>query len=157
MPVSVSAGVTRLPARLRAVAALVPPGARVADVGCGDGHLTAHLRSAGHSVIPTELAGPGARTRARLGDCRVGDGLSVLAPDEVDVVVLAGIGGRTLRGILEAGGPVIAGASLLLLQPMAPIEPLLQWLSGRLEVLEDVIAVDRGRPYRVLAVRGGRS
>ncbi len=43
----------RLPARLRALAALLPPGA-VADVGAGHGALALHLARGGRRVIATE-------------------------------------------------------------------------------------------------------
>src|SRR5437899_9825594 len=92
--------------RLRAVAAAVPRGAgSVADVGAGDGQLARHLAARPQRVVATErLPGPFERLQARSPglDCRLGDGLSVLRPGEVEGVVLAGMGGRTIARVLAA-------------------------------------------------------
>src|SRR5438874_5256025 len=81
-----------LPLRLLAVAEAVPAGAVVADIGCGDGQLAAHLAARGHRVVATEARpGPAARARERLGDCRLGPGLEPLVPGEVEVIVMAGM------------------------------------------------------------------
>ena len=127
----------------------------MADVGCGDGPLTLHLRSLGHRVIPTErLPGPALRARERLGECRLGDGLEPIVPGEVDVVVVAGMGGETMARILARSPGVVRTLDRLVLQPQQRAEALLKFLAaGGFSVLEERSAIDRGRPYTVLVVR----
>jgi tRNA (adenine22-N1)-methyltransferase len=147
-----------VPSRLRAVAAAIPPGATVADVGCGDGQLARLLREHGHDVIATELRpGPAARARERLGDCRLGDGLEPLGLREVEVAVIAGMGGNTIRGILERTPDVAAALERIVLQPQQRVDELRTWLQeARYELLAEHAAVDRRRPYTVLVVRAPR-
>ena len=88
----------------------------MADVGCGDGQLAAHLAARGHRVVATEARpGPAARARARLGECRLGDGLEPLVPGEVDVIVVAGMGGGTIAGLFDRSPAVAASARLWVL------------------------------------------
>ncbi len=133
----------------------MPPGVAVADVGCGDGQLTLHLRSLGHLVIPTErLPGPALRARERLGDCRLGEGLSPISPGEVEVAVIAGMGGETIARILERAGDAVRHLDRLVLQPQQRVEALRRWLPAHAyRVLEERSAVDRRRTYTVLVVR----
>lgn len=133
----------------------VPPGASVADIGCGDGHLAEVLRERGHRVVPVERRpGPAARARERLGDCRLGDGLEPLVPGEVQVAVVAGMGGHTIRGILERSPALVAALDRLVLQPQQHADQLAAWTeSAGYRVLARREAVDRGRRYTVLVVR----
>jgi tRNA (adenine22-N1)-methyltransferase len=105
------------------VAELVPPGSSVADVGAGDGLLAAWLVARGHRVIATEnKPGPLAVARQRLDplgvECRLGDGLAPLEPGEVEVAVIAGMGGGTIGRILAASPEVVARLQALVLQPV---------------------------------------
>lgn len=127
----------------------------MADVGCGDGQLAAHLAARGHRVVATEArSGPAARARARLGECRLGDGLEPLAAGEVDVIVVAGLGGGTIAGLLARSPEVGGAAGLWILQPMQRAERLRAWLAGAGHVLvREAAAADRGRLYTVLVVR----
>ena len=104
-----------LDARLAAAAAYVRPGSAAADVGCDHGKLAAYLAASGRCprVIASDVrAQPLARARAlcaQLGvqalvDCRLGDGLSVLRPGEVQDIVIAGVSGVTAAQML-AGAP----------------------------------------------------
>jgi tRNA (adenine22-N1)-methyltransferase len=147
--------------RLRAVAAVVPAEAGgLADVGAGDGQLARHLVARGHRVVATERTrGPFERLRAQSPDldCRLGDGLSVIAPAEVEGVVLAGMGGRTIARLLSdamATRPaVLAGLRWLVLQPQQDVDRLVGWLGTEgFRTLSSEEAVERGRPYRVLLV-----
>ena len=104
-----------LDARLAAAAAYVRPGSAAAAVGCDHGKLAAYLAASGRCprVIASDVrAQPLARARAlcaQLGvqalvDCRLGDGLSVLRPGEVQDIVIAGVSGVTAAQML-AGAP----------------------------------------------------
>ena len=125
--------------RLRMTAGLVPPGARLADIGTDHGYLPAALLLEG--TIPWALAAdlrPGPLSRAKetaralgLQDrmaFRLCDGLSGIRPEEIDAAVLAGMGGETIAGILERAPwsrekPVIV-------QPQSTQEDLRVWLAG---------------------------
>jgi tRNA (adenine22-N1)-methyltransferase len=144
-----------LPRRLLAVAEAVPAGAAVADIGCGDGQLAAHLAGLGHRVVATEARpGPAERARQRLGDCRLGLGLEPLAPDEVDVIVMAGMGGGTIAAVLASSPQVAGSARLWVLQPMQRLQRLRDWLAAEGHGVErELSATERGRVYTVLVVR----
>jgi tRNA (adenine22-N1)-methyltransferase len=106
-------------------------------------------------VVATERRpGPAERARARLGECRLGEGLEPLVPGEVDVAVIAGMGGNTIASILERSPDVVRQLSLLLLQPMQRQGELCEWLDrNQFQLLGEVPAADRGRSYTVLIVR----
>jgi tRNA (adenine22-N1)-methyltransferase len=112
------------------VAQLVPAGRSVADIGTGDGKLAAWLFAAGHRVIATENK-PGPRIEALrllepLGiECRLGDGLQPILRGEVEVAVIAGMGGRAIGRILAASPEVATSLRSLILQPVQHGEELL--------------------------------
>jgi tRNA (adenine22-N1)-methyltransferase len=151
--------------RLRAVAAAVPADASsVADVGAGDGQLARHLSAEGRRVVATERV-PGPFERLRAGspalDCRLGDGLSVLRPAEVECVVLAGMGGRTIARLLGsalASSPaLLRGLRCLVLQPQQRTRELRSWLQrAGFRTLSSAETTDRGRSYTVLVVQPPR-
>lgn len=115
------------------MAELVPAGRSAADIGTGDGKLAAWLARRGHRVIATEnKAGPREVSRRLLDplgvECRLGEGLAPIARGEVDVAVIAGMGGRTIGRILAASPEVVAGLEALVLQPVQHREELLAQL-----------------------------
>ncbi len=118
------------------MARLVPAGRSVADVGTGDGKLAAWLAGAGHRVIATEnKPGPRGEALRRLGplgiECRLGEGLEPILPGEVEVVVIAGMGGRSIGRILAGSPEVVRSLQALVLQPIQQAEELLADLLGR--------------------------
>ncbi|MGB9921076.1 MAG: tRNA (adenine(22)-N(1))-methyltransferase [Moorellales bacterium] len=159
--------VTALPPRLVAVAGFVPPGERVADIGCGDGRLAAYLAVVRKCrVIATEasLAGFGlARQRlepyADRIEVRWGRGLAPLRPGEVEVVIVAGMGGITIADILETS-PRGRHPRYFVLQPMARTAYLRQWLArAGWRLLDEELVEDRGRFYEIIltAPTGGKA
>jgi tRNA (adenine22-N1)-methyltransferase len=151
-----AAGARRLPPRLSAVAAVVPPAARsAADVGAGDGQLAGHLASRGLRVVATEgRAGPFARLRAAAPelDCRLGAGLEPLRPGEVEGVVLAGLGGHRIVSILEASPEVAGALDWLVLQPQQHAGRLVEWLRSAGYRVRATTAVQGRHSYTVLLV-----
>ena len=151
--------------RLACLAALVPPGARLADVGTDHGKLPIALLRAGRvaSAIGSDIgAGPlehAARNAAEHGaalSLRLAPGLDAVQPDECDTVSIAGMGGQTIADILRAAPWTADGAHLLLLQPMTMAYELRQWLWANGYAIEREAPCREGRRhYVVIVARGG--
>lgn len=152
--------------RLRAIANQIPQGARLADVGTDHGHLPVWLLLNGKidRAIAADLrAGPldrARKTARQYGQTewvsfRLCDGLADVGPDEVDTVVIAGMGGETISAILKAA-PWTREGKLLLLQPMTGAPRLREWLQVNEYVILDEEIVREGKKlYSIWTVRGG--
>jgi tRNA (adenine22-N1)-methyltransferase len=145
------------------LAALVPAGARVADVGSDHGWLPLALLASGRArfAVATE------RTAARaLGirrppsgapwgnrfAVRVGDGLAPLHRDDrIETIVLAGLGGRKIARILEGPLPACVSLHCLVLQPRTEAASLRAWLSTRgFRLSAETLVAERGRYHLTL-------
>jgi len=153
--------------RLLALARLVPPGSRVADIGTDHGLLPVYLAEEGISplVIGVDAnRGPFDTARRNVQACltagkvdlRLGDGLTPLRPGEVDVVIIAGLGGAAIREILSQAPEVAEGLKRLILQPMNASETVRRWLCGHgwLIVEEDLVS-ENGQLYEIIAAEKG--
>ena len=98
--------------RLKAVAELVTPGMRLADVGTDHGYIPIYLTEAG--VIPSAIAmdinkGPLERAKEHIREhglegkiqTRLSDGLKNLQMNEADCMIAAGMGGGLVIRILS--------------------------------------------------------
>jgi tRNA (adenine22-N1)-methyltransferase len=157
----------KLGKRLATIAALVPPGSILADIGTDHAYLPVYLVSEG--LVPRAVAGevnPGpfkaageALARVGLADkvsLRFGDGLTVLAAGEVDTAVVAGMGGLTIIDILTARPEVTASLKRLILQPMQAAAPLRRWLAeNSWRLVAETLVEEDGRLYEVIAAEPG--
>ena len=153
--------------RLRAIAARVPQGSNLADIGTDHGHLPLYLLKTGHlqRAIASDLrVGPlnHARQNAAaygLSDrisFRLAHGLDGVSPDECDVISIAGMGGETMIEILRAAPWTADGNHLLLLQPMTMLPQLRQWLwENGYRIDEETVCQEGHRYYLVWSVTGG--
>ena len=118
--------------RLRAVAGMVSPGCRLADVGTDHAYIPIYLMQNG--VIPQAVAmdinqGPLLRATENIRrygltgwiETRLSDGLEKLQAGEADTILIAGMGGLLMVRILENGQGVLAGCRELVLQPQSDI------------------------------------
>jgi tRNA (adenine22-N1)-methyltransferase len=88
-----------------------------------------------------------------LADCRLGDGLAPLAPGEVDAVVIAGMGGETIRDIMAADPAKTASFAKYILQPRTKTEALRAWLAERYAIAAEDTVSERGRQCPIIVVR----
>ena len=147
----------RLPPRLAAISALVPDGARLADVGTDHALLPIRLLLDGkiQSAVATDIR-PGPLSRAKENayaagvqdlSCVLCDGLTGVSPDSVDTVVIAGMGGENIAAILRAA-PWACRNALCILQPMSRPEELRAALpSLGLTIRAERLVRDAGRLY----------
>lgn len=145
----------KLSARMSALAALVTPGVRLADVGTDHGYIPVFLCQIGK--IPSAIAmdvngGPLQRAEAHvaefgLGDrikTRLSDGLEKLEPGEADCVLIAGMGGALIQRILSDGEAVLGSVEELILQPQSEVPRTRRFLRehGYRIVDEDMVEED---------------
>ena len=80
-------------ADLDVIASLIPPGARVLDLGCGDGQLLEELMRRGNDVLGVEIADDDVMACMGRGvpvlPDDIDDGLEDLADDSFDIVVMS--------------------------------------------------------------------
>ena len=153
--------------RLQAVAAMLVHSKTVADIGSDHAYLPVALITSGTAsfVVAGEVRqGPLAAARQTIKaagledriDARAGDGLQVLAPGEVDAVVIAGMGSGVIRGILERSPAVTSRLQRLVCQPMAGASQLRQWLLQHgWRLVEEDLVLEEGRLYEILAAERG--
>jgi tRNA (adenine22-N1)-methyltransferase len=155
--------------RMAAIAAMIPAGSRVADIGTDHAYLPVYLVEKG--IIPGAIAGDihqgpyrsALATVERAGlesriTVRLGDGLAVLAPGEADTAVIAGMGGTNIIEILSARPEVTRSLARLVLQPMLAAGTVRRWLvmSGW-RLVDEALAEEDGRIYEIIAAEQGTS
>ncbi len=153
--------------RLAAVARHVPAGAAVADIGTDHAYLPVYLVQKG--ISPRVVAGDinrGPFDAARLTvqasglekciDLRMGDGLNILKPGEVSVLVVAGMGGKTVCAIFDQGQAVLQFVRRLVIQPMRDIPMVRRWLAGHgWRIVDEDMVVEDGHYYVVIVAEPG--
>ncbi|MCI2058719.1 MAG: class I SAM-dependent methyltransferase [Oscillibacter sp.] len=161
-------GKLELTPRLQLLADWIPSGAVFADVGTDHGYLPAWLILHGrvnYAVASDLRQMPLSHAKATAERCgvrrnisfRLGSGLSVVAPEEVDTIVIAGMGGENIAAILSAAPWTADGRHTLLLQPMSRSESLRAFLAERgYAITREQLAEDRDTLYPVMEARGGK-
>ena len=151
--------------RLATAASLVRPNSRMADIGTDHAFLPIWLIQQGYCThaIATDLrVGPAERairnvTAQKLEyriSVRLGDGLSPILPEEVDDIVIAGMGGETIAFILQNAGWTKNEQYHFVLQPMTKHETLRKYLlENGYALLKEHVSVDGGRLYPVMSVQ----
>lgn len=154
--------------RLLTVAGMLEKDSALLDLGSNHGRLCAYLAATGWEgrLIASDISAPSlerARQRfQRLGlegriELRTGDGLQVVAPSEVTSCVIAGMGGRTIAGILEAAPRGVTGKLMLVLQPQSHLSQLRHYLwTHRWRIDQERLSRDAGRFYVVLRAVPGQ-
>lgn len=154
--------------RLLTIARAVPDGCRLADIGTDHAWLPIYLRI--KKIIPQAIAvditaKPLAVAAQNIANCigsnsaielRLGDGLSVINEGEVDVVVMAGMGGLRIQNIISARLEICQHVDRLILQPNTNWAELRQFLwSSGFSIIEENMLEERGQFFLTLVVSAG--
>ncbi len=148
--------------RLMMAAEMIRPGIRVADIGTDHGYLPAWLLINGkcESAVasdlrekPLENAG---ETLARYElenkiKLILSDGLKRIPPDEIDDIVLAGMGGDLIRDILSEASWLLDKRYRIICQPQSHHERVRSFfMDNGFEILRENSCVDAGKNYIAL-------
>ena len=150
--------------RLEMVAQLVPRNVRMADIGCDHAYLPITLLQREQVTLaigcdvnkgPLEAA---KRNIDRMSfdverlQLRLGNGLQVLKPGEVDVVTIAGMGADLMIDIFSASPEVMKRLSRIVASPNVAPWLVRRWaMEHHFAICEEKVVCDNNRFYEVFA------
>ena len=148
--------------RLDCLYRLIAPGVGLIDVGTDHGYLPVRLAAEGyrgHLYASDIREGPLSAAKRNAAEADVAarirfllsDGLEACPPEDVDTIVIAGMGGDTICGILDRAEWCMDPRYHLILQPMIKAEILRYWLchNGFLIDREELVE-DGGTIYQIV-------
>lgn len=158
----------KLSKRLKRIADYVPMGTVVADIGTDHALLPSYLVQ--EKIVPSAIAvdvhsGPleVAKKQVRallLADrvsVRLGDGLKPIKLGEVQTVVIAGMGGATIKKILMQSPEVVKGLQRMILQPNVAAEFVRKWaLHNNWKILDEEIIYEDESFYEIIVLEPGK-
>ena len=155
----------KLTDRLLKIASLVDNGKRIADIGTDHGYIPVYLLNQNkiqYAILGDINKGPleNARkevTRNKLQDkvdLRLGSGIEVLKENEVDEIIIAGMGGMLINNLLKANEKVAHTTEKLILQPMQAPEELRMFLyQNGYKILDEHLVREEHRLYEIIVCK----
>ena len=155
--------------RLRQVASFVPNGARLLDVGSDHAYLPIDLTQQGvltYAIAGEVVQGPYQSAQKNVTahglsqqiEVRLANGLAAVElVDQIDTIVIAGMGGRLIAAILEAGKDKLEQVTRLILQPNNREDDVRIWLEqNAFSILEEAILEENGKYYEIIVAVPGQ-
>lgn len=148
--------------RLLRIISYIEDGMSVADIGCDHGYVPIYLVKNGISPFaiamdinkgPLEKAGNNAKA-FQVGDkvlTRQSNGLSTLEANEVDCVVIAGMGGKLIESILDNDKHKLSSYKRLVLSPHKDIQSVREKLREvGFTITDEDMFEDEGHFYNII-------
>jgi tRNA (adenine22-N1)-methyltransferase len=154
-----------LKGRIKFIADMIPECTILSDIGTDHAYIPIYMveREKCNKAIacdvregPVAVANRHIRQYGMEGriETRLGSGLKPLKEDEMDVCVIAGMGGVLITEILTEGVEKAKLANALVIQPMNCIELVREWLfQNGFEILDEGLINEGFRIYNVIVAR----
>lgn len=154
--------------RLKSIVDLIESNDVVADIGTDHGYIPIYLikNNISSFVIASDInKGPINTSLKNLKEhgvenkveTRLGPGLETISKGEVDVAVIAGMGGNLIADIIKDSYETAKDLKYLILQPAQNQEVLRKYLiENGFKILCEKVVVDFGKYYHTIKVTSGR-
>lgn len=150
--------------RLESIAKLIDNCGSLADIGTDHGYIPVY--AVDKQICITAIAsdinrGPVEKAKQNISsyklqdkiECRLGGGLSVLKPYEVDGAVIAGMGGNLIKDILEEGLDVFKSLKFVILQPVQNPEILREYIYNKgYRIIDEELCYEDGKYYEIIKI-----
>lgn len=150
--------------RLESIAKLIDNCGSIADIGTDHGYIPVY--AVDKQICKTAIAsdinrGPVEKAKQNIKsynlqdkiECRLGGGLSVLKPYEVDGAVIAGMGGNLIKDILEEGLDVFKTLKFVILQPVQNPEILREYIYNKgYRIIDEELCYEDGKYYEIIKI-----
>lgn len=153
--------------RLKFIANYIDKCDKIIDVGTDHGYIPIYAVKKGicNSAIASDI-NKEPLDKARFNssmegvsnkiDLRLGGGLETIKKDEVQGVIIAGMGGNLIRDILEKDKEKIENCDFIILQPAQNPEVLREYLyNNKYEIITEDICLDENIYYELFKVKIG--
>ncbi|WP_425446088.1 tRNA (adenine(22)-N(1))-methyltransferase [Dethiothermospora halolimnae] len=158
----------KLSPRLQSIADFVNRDSVVADIGTDHGYIPAYLVENGicSKIIASDInRGPLNNAQDYINkkkltsniETRLGNGLDILKPNEVDTVIIAGMGGILIEEILKNAPNITNNIETFILQPMVASYDLRKYLYANNFIIEDEVLCKEGdKIYEIIYSKRGK-
>lgn len=159
----------KLSKRLQEIANFVPRNSIVGDVGTDHGYIPVYLidNKISKKVIATDISKKSldktieSISRKRYKDyidTRLGNGLEVIKPFEIDTLIVAGMGGLLIRDILDKDKNMRDSITNFILQPNVASKELREYLyENNFDILDERLVKEEGKFYEIIYAKKGKS
>lgn len=154
-----------LSSRLQAVTDMVTKGYSVADVGCDHAYISIYLieNEISEKVIamdvnkgPLEIAKNNIEEKGygQIIQSRLSDGLEGLSKNEVETIIIAGMGGALTCKILKEGIEKLRTTKELVLQPQSEFDMVRKFLEEiNFQIIKEKMLIDDEKYYLVIKAK----
>lgn len=151
--------------RMKFIADMIPECTILSDIGTDHAYIPIYMvmnkrckKAIGSDIGkgPVSVANRNIQQHGleELVETRLGSGLKPISEDELDVCVIAGMGGMVIREILTDDIEKAKKSKALIIQPMNYIELVREWLfANGFEIYDEGLIKEGFRIYNVIAAR----
>ena len=159
----------KLSPRLTTILNFVPHNSIVGDIGTDHGYIPVYLiyNRISKKVIATDISEDSLdKAKDYSKKCglekdietRVGDGLEILKPFEVDTLIIAGMGGLLINEILDKGKKITDSVINFIFQPMGASDELRKYLiNNNFKIIDEKLAREGDKYYEIIFAQRGKS
>lgn len=153
--------------RLKFISDLIIDAKSMVDVGTDHGYVPIDLiktNKIDFAIASDINKGPVEKAKKNVSDnnlqdkirCRLGGGLTTIAPGEVEAAVIAGMGGNLIGDILEESKEVFKSLKYIIVQPVQNPEVLREYLyTTGCNIIDEWIIYDEGKYYEIMKISWG--
>ncbi|SQC02730.1 putative SAM-dependent methyltransferase [Clostridium tetanomorphum] len=151
--------------RLKTIADMVNKCQCCADIGTDHGYLPIYLVKNGilNKVIASDInKGPIEKAKKNIKaeglnefiECRIGGGLTTIKPGEVNLAIIAGMGGNLIRDIIEESNNIFKSLDYIIAQPVQNPEVLREHIYNKgYSILEENLCIDDNKFYEIIKIK----
>src|SRR5699024_9053963 len=152
----------KISSRLEKIALFIPQGLKFADIGSDHAYLPCYVclhDQSAHAIAGEVNEGPFQRAQETVArfdlsdriEVRLGNGLEVLQDGEVNLIVIAGMGGSLIKTILDEGKDCISSVERIIAQPNIDECSVRHWFySHGYTIVDEAMVEENGHIYEII-------
>lgn len=151
--------------RLQTICNMISSCKTIADIGTDHGYIPIYLIK--NKICEFAIAcdinkGPLEKAKDNISmeglenniSLRLGSGFDIITPGEVNVAIIAGMGGHLIKDLIESGIEVFKSLDYLILQPVQNPDVLRKYIyDSGFEVIKEELCIDEKIFYEIIKIR----